>query len=188
MSAAIFTLLGTILGAALTWGKDWWLGRNERSRHAAYLAVRVICILDEFMSGCSDVVSGAGNEDLPLPNVHNPTFPPFPDDLDWKTISPALMYQILKFPTEIKAADSRIDFIGDVVASLPDYSEAVEERQYQYALLGLKADDLANRLRATYDIPKRDDSGWNPVEQFRKMQADIEAGRRKHDADSAALF
>lgn len=182
------TLLGTAVGVASSWVKDWLFGRKERSRHAAYLAVRVVCILDEFISGCFDVVCSAGNGDLPLPKVHNPKFPAFPDDLDWKAISPELMYQILTLPTQIKAADSRIEFIDYVVAGPPDYEEAVEEREYQYALLGLKAEHLANRLRDEYTIPRRDDGDWNRIERFRKTQADIEAARRKKNTMSIFPF
>jgi hypothetical protein len=181
------TVIGTILGAVLSLGKDWLNQRGERKRHSVYLAVRITCILDTFIAGCVDVVYGAGNGDSHLPEVHNPQFPAFPDDLDWKAITPELMYQILAFPNEIKTADSSISFVNCVIAWPPDYDEAVDERKYQYALLGLKAERLANKLRKTYAIPWRDDGDRNPDACFQKSKGDIEAARGKRDATSAAL-
>lgn len=171
--AAIFGLVGTVIGATLSWLKDWLFERKRRTGHASYLAVRVICILDRFVSDCYDFVCNGRSDDGSLPK-----FAGFPDDIDWKAISPDLMYQILRFPNEILSANDSIQFITDVVAAPPDYEEIIEERQYQYALLGLTALSLASKLRGKYAIPRRDYSRWNPEEEFRKTKDEIEASRK----------
>jgi hypothetical protein len=122
--AAIFGLVGTVIGATLSWLKDWLFERKRRTGHASYLAVRVICILDRFVSDCYDFVCNGRSDDGSLPK-----FAGFPDDIDWKAISPDLMYQILRFPNEILSANDSIQFITDVVAAPPDYEEIIEERQ-----------------------------------------------------------
>jgi hypothetical protein len=181
MSDAAWSVIGAVVGAAIAagsaFGKDWLFGRKERSRHAVYLAVRVVCTLDEFIFGCSEVVSTLWNDpNAPLPKVHTPKFPGFQDDLDWKSISPDLMYEIISFPNDIKAADNTVEFVDYVISGPPNYEETAEERQYQYALLGLKAGKLADRLRNEYAIPRRN-RDWKPADHFQRARAEIEARR-----------
>ena len=54
------TLVGTIVGASLTWAKDWWLRNSEVNRLARYLAVRVVCTLEAFVTSCCEVVNDQG--------------------------------------------------------------------------------------------------------------------------------
>ena len=93
MTGGIFALLGVILGGALSVLKDWWLARISGHRRACYLAIRVVCILDEFLCSCVEVVADDGlcrgernaagyleaQVKMPLPLC-------FLGDMDWQAI------------------------------------------------------------------------------------------------------
>jgi len=177
-------LLAMCVGIWLEYFKSY----RDRARHAKYLAVRVTCIFDQFITGCDHFVSDAGNDGEYISRIPKPTLATFPSDLDWKSIPTLLTYEILTFPNAIKAADDSITFYGEVNAGPPDYSEAVEEQEYRYALLGLQAEKLANKLRGSFAVPKRDDGDGNLVERLCKSRDKIEGARREAQAANAAFF
>ena len=72
------------------------------------------------------------------------------------------MYKILAFPNEILSANNSITFVGNMIATPPDYEEADEERCYQYASLELTAFNLASKLRKNYALPDHTFSTCNP--------------------------
>jgi len=187
LAAATIALLGVVVGAALSWGKDWFFERQKRAAAASYLAVRAVCILDRFVANCSDIVfnddEGDGQSQASLPKLGD-----FPDNVDWKSISSHLMYKLLAFPNEILSANNSITFVANMIAGPPDYEEADEERCYQYALLGLTAINLANTLRKKYAIPRRTFIDWNPEEEFRRVKQKMEASREASRKRNAFAF
>lgn len=194
MTEAVFGLIGVLIGVFSTWGQSWWSERRSTSRAAHYLAVRVVCVLDQYVERCAEVVSDDGlsfgqrNPDGCLePQVPLPGPPMFPDDVDWKNISHDLMYRMLSMPADVEAADKGIDFVWNVVASPPDYDEFFEERNYQYGRIGLKASALANELREAYRIPQRELGDWNPLEKLSEAIKEAEETRQKR-ADSMATL
>lgn len=72
------------------------------------------------------------------------------------------MYQLLSLPNEAWEAEKAIQNVVEFEAGPPDYEEYFEERQLRYALLGLKAHELASQLRRKYKIPARKFEGWTP--------------------------
>ena len=195
MDSAVSGLIGVALGAVLAWGKDAWREWWERKRHASYLAVRLVCILDEFRNLCVEVVADDGtyhgerNPDGNLcPQIAAPDGISFPDDVDWKSIDVSLMYRILALPSRITTCNKEIYFISHAIASPPDFEEYFEERQYRYASLGLDAVDLAEKLRHTYDIPDCEFEDWNPVESLRDKKTEIERLRSERKRQHAAIL
>ena len=91
------------------------------------------------------------------------------------------MYEILSFPNQIDAANHRIDGAFEYDAGPPDYEEGFEERQYQYAVLGLKAAYLADQLRTNYGVPMRECSDWNPIEYLNAQKVKIFEIRAKRN-------
>ncbi len=59
----------------------------------------------------------------------------------------------------------------------PDYEEYFEERQYQFACLGLKAAQIAAELRESYDIEVPEQDLLDAVERMFKQKALIENRR-----------
>ena|SRR5438105_541963 len=60
VSQAFFGLTGVVVGALLTLLRDVWSDRRTRKRHARYLAIRVVCILDKYIENCAEVVLDDG--------------------------------------------------------------------------------------------------------------------------------
>ena len=98
-------LVGVVVGAALPWLRDAW----NNKRNARYLAIRVVCVLDDFLDQCTDIVGDDGlsleqrNADGELrPQVSQPTGLLLPNDVDWRSIDHELMYSILALPSRIQ--------------------------------------------------------------------------------------
>jgi len=198
VSGAVFGLVGVFVGAVLTalltWTREVLADRRTRGRAARYLAIRVVCILDKYVERCAEVVSDQGEPDEQgclAPQVSSPPPPEFPPDLDWRSIDHALMYRLLSMPNEAEAAASSVAAITEYVAGPPDYAEYFEERQVQYAKLGLAAFVLTEELRKTYGIPALEFGAWNPVDRLNKARKEVEEERRKrqeHFSASASLL
>src|SRR5207249_1392682 len=60
VSQAFFGLMGVVVGALLALLRDVWSDRRTRKRHARYLAIRVVCILDKYIENCAEVVLDNG--------------------------------------------------------------------------------------------------------------------------------
>lgn len=184
MTQALFGLIGVIIGAFLTLLRDNWSERRSRERHARYLAIRVVIALDRYVESCADVATDDGlsqgqpNTDGYLEEqVALPSAPTFPEDLDWKSIDHGLAYRLLSLSNEAAAANRTISFASEN-AFPPDFEEFFEERQYQYAKLGLAAFALTQALREKYDIHPQKLGGWNPVEHLTKAKDQVEEYRR----------
>jgi hypothetical protein len=154
------------------------------------LAVRVICILDEYVDKCIEVVGDDGSymgqashrdedgSEHYRPVVPLPDAPEFPADVDWKSIDSALMYRILTLPNSVRNANSHIQWASDEEAWPPYYEEVYEARQKGYAKLGLEAIAIIDHLRATYNLPEKmhatQNVDWNPKsileEKIKKLE------------------
>ena len=182
-------LFGVVVGAVLPWFRDAW---NNR-RQARYLAIRIVCLLDEFLDECTNVVSDDGlssgqrNADGCLEaQVSQPKSLPLPDDVDWRSIDHGLMYEILALPSRIERDNRSISFAGEH-AFAPDYREFFEERQYRYACLGLDVAAIIQSLRSTYGIPEQEMGEWDPVGYLAKEKVKIEKCRSDREKRGAIL-
>lgn len=191
MDKALYGLFGVILGSLLTLARELWSDHRSRKRRAEYLAIRVSCALDRYVEKCVAVVDDNGLEDAdghttiqePVPKIDIQSF-----DVDWQSLSADLMYKILSFPNLIEEANHSIDSVIEYVAGPPDYFEAFDERQYQYATLGIKAADIAKELRAKYNLPKRNWDLWNPVNHMKKRKKEIIQNRKEHEERHKTLL
>jgi len=160
---------------------------RERRRHAEYLAVQIVCVLDRYLNECCKVVADDGlcygqrdESGRLVPQVPLPNFHPRSVELDWTAIPKKLMYSILILPNLIEEANaligSRFEF-----ADPPDYDEWFEERQYQYALLGANVYNVSLELRQKYGLPEREFIDVNPLEYLQNEISNIEMIRRKRE-------
>ena len=180
MSEAVFGLIGVLVGLIFTWAKDIWSGRIARKGRARYLAMRVVCILDEYVHRCTEVAmdNGQRNKDGYLETQIARPFPPsYPSDVDWNSINHKLMYRLLTLTNRAEAANRIVESASEN-AFPPDYDEVYEERHYQYAKLGLAAIGLAQEIRRKYGILDEELAGWNPVGYLEKVKAGVEELRR----------
>lgn len=193
-SDAVFGLLGVLVGALLTTGKDVWAYFAGRRQVARYLAIRVVCVLDKYVEKCAEVVLDDGlsygqrdENGYLTPQVALPPAPEFPNDLDWKSIDHTLAYEILSLPNEVASAEGAIAFAWDI-SGPPDHDEVFEQRILRYAAIGLKAASITDRLRAKFDIPKQDLGDWNPIERMNDEKAKVEKRGAEQAAASAKLM
>lgn len=121
------------------------------------------------------------------PQVKSPGAPVFPGDIDWKSISPELMYKILSLPSDVEAADNIIDFAADNSCP-PDYEDFFDTRAFWYACSGMRAHKLAEELSEKYGIRKKNYINWNPAAELEKELRGIQKRRKEHDEESVHLI
>lgn len=194
-SQPFWALVGVIVGAFLTIGKDFLFDWRTQSRLRAYAAIRLVCVFDVYAEECADVATDDGEyrreeegEELRDTSVPNPTLPAFADDIDWKSLDPRLVYRVLNFPIEVAQAERAISFAFSEIAFPPDYEEGFEERQLRYAELGIAAHDIAEALRRKYSLPRVESTEWNPVERLIEVKAKIEKAREKARQSDQSMF
>lgn len=192
MSSAIFGLLGVILGSFLTVAKEWWFDRRKNQKEVEFLSIHMVCLLETFIDGCIDVIGDDGlyhgqygNDEIARPQVDTPMFEPKELKVEWKALPSKLMYEILIFPSEIKIANGRINNAFEFLAFPPDYDEGFEERQYQYALLGLKAFELSKKLRNLAKLPKYESREFDPIKVMNNTKVKIENLRQRRAEEYA---
>lgn len=198
MSEGLTVLAAVVLGAVLTSAQVFWTNHRGRKKKAAYLAVLVSATFDRFVDGCVAVIGDDGllqGQRHPDGQLYSQVDHPELDfqslNVEWQSLSTDLMYEILNFENRVESANKKIDSVRYYVAHAPDYEEYYEERQYQFATLGIDAANLAERLCEKYDFPRRDYEDWNPIEY---MEEDLEKTLkvreerdRRHQAASKAI-
>lgn len=165
MSDAINVIIGVVLGGGISIAKDFaahWAGRRRAARYAA---VRIICVLTEYIEKCVEVVGDDGTsqgqpagrtdggEEYYDPQVSCPAPPIFPDDIDWTSIKVDLMYRLLALPN-LARETNRYIFAQSEHSFPPDYEEIFEARWEGYANLGIEALSLADEVRTEFKLPK----------------------------------
>ena len=186
MIEALIGFVGVVVGALMTAARDLWADWRSRRKNAEYLAIRIVSLLDRFIEGCTEVVSDDGlccgrpNADgCREIQVSTPKFEVQSIDVDWKAIPASLMYDILSFPDFVDAANHRIHGVFEYAADPPDYEEGFEDRQYRYAMLGLRASKISDELRSAYGIPERKHDDWDPIKDLREHRKRIEEVRAR---------
>lgn len=186
MESAIFGLVGVTLGALLSVAKEWWFQSRKNKKDAEYLSILLSCELERYSVRCAEVVGDDGLcEGRPNENgyssiqVEAPKFEPHAFSVEWKSLPAHLMYEILDFPYKAELAGKSVSAAFEYAATPPDFSEGFEERQLQYACLGLAALNLATKLRGYAGLPARDIGEWNPADYMEKNRAHIELLRKE---------
>ena len=174
-------LVGVTLGAGLTHWREFLTRRTKERKDAAYLAVLVAGLLERFSAGCLRVVhdeglsEGHGNEHgYRIAQVSTPTFDPEALKVEWKSLPSDWMYAILDLPYRVEVANNVIDQSSEYAAMPPDFEEFFEQRQYQYATLGVDAVRLAARLRKHAGLPEREAEEWDPVASMETEKSRIQ--------------
>lgn len=187
METAIFGLIGVVVGAFLTIIKEWWFKASEKKKNAEYLAILITSMLERFVVGCAEVVADDGlyhgqrnSDGYRETHTVQPSFDPLLTQVEWKALPANMMNDLLSFPLEIESARAKIDGVYEFVSDPPDYDEFFQERQYQYALLGIRASKLSAHLRAHVGLPSRAVGDWNPIEYMQSRLAEIDHNREEY--------
>ena len=188
MSESEIGFVGVIIGAFIARADvfitpiiEWWKETQSTKKKAHYLAIRIVCILDQFVTQCANATEGEFVDDDgqgqsyckygPIPDISS-----FPDDIDWKTIDETLRYEILSLPNKIDLAKQHIGGISGFDS--PPYDDTNEKMKYALCSLGVIACDIASKLRKNYKLPYEDEilwsNGWEPCLHLSEKKKDIE--------------
>lgn len=186
ITPALIGFAGVCVGAGITVLREYISGRRKGKSDGAYLAAIVGGALDTFISRCSDVVGDDGqvdSEGYSHPRAAHPQFDPLKLDVEWRTIPPDLLFDIQDLPYQLLFAEGAISAASEYAAMPPDYEEFFEERQFQFARLGLHCITIADRLRAHAKLSARSKSyQWDPKVYFQQKLDKIEARRAEPNA------
>lgn len=191
---ALWGFVGVIVGSVLATFKDLLIDWLQQKRHRNYAAVRLVTMLDVFIDQCRDVAFDTGEPDFAefdqgelAPAIIEPSSPIFSDDIDWKSLDPQLAYRILAMPAHYSAAKSAIAAADH---GPPDHEEYFEERQYQFAKLGLMTLSIVNDLRRTSGLEKRltDNEEWSAERTLPTIVHQEEQKRAAVKAESARMI
>ena len=182
MMEALIGLGGVLVGASMAWIRESFSAWQNRKRNARYLAIRVVCQLDEYVADCIDVAYDEGvviAADGEMQAKSEPPLPPvYPNDIDWKSIDSNLMYRALSLPSEAQITKRLVD--STFAQLMPvDHEFGFETRQLQYSRLGLFAYRITKDLRRIYNIPVRDTGLWDPERGLQINIKEIENARNE---------
>jgi hypothetical protein len=183
LAPAISGLVGVLLGSALVTLKEWWFSYRLDMRDARFLAVQVVGRLDRYVFACAEVVADDGlshgqsdEHGYSVAQVELPKFIPEALSVEWRSIPAELMYEILDLPYKAEVAAHIIAGASEN-ADPPDFDDFFEERQLQYASLGLQAAAIASRLRNHAKLPERSIAHWDPIASMADKKLQIEGLR-----------
>lgn len=183
-----FTLVAAFLGSYVSAAAQRASKKEEKTQAAQYLAIRLVCVLDQYAEGCRDVTYDQGSPDSDghyLDRVDDPSLA-LPTDGDWRTLKLDLLYRALSLPNAISSALEAIRWTHQEIASPPDFDEYFVERRKQYATLGIKASTLAADLRKEYGIAKNADSSHDA--RFKTVLEEIDALEKAAQKRHAAFL
>lgn len=173
-------VVGAVLGAGLTWGREVLKKRSGDRDDRNLLAARVAMSLELFGEECLPAACDDGLDDegkltdrgTRESNVSAyPRWDPAEMKVEWRTLEPALRYEVLSFSAVVRAAALETgaqvwDPYGD-----PDEETFARVRK-RYCELGLQAYALAERLRRAGGLPAyRAVSEIDPREDLRERGA-----------------
>lgn len=110
------TVVGAGVGTAVVQGAiSLYRDRRDKRLQAAYIAMRVAVILEEFVVKCvhrawhdqADLNEGAIELSYELPTLSQ-----YPQESDWKSLDPKLAGRALSFPNELTSANMSCQFQG----------------------------------------------------------------------------
>ncbi|MEN5060682.1 hypothetical protein [Luteimonas sp. TWI1416] len=168
-------LVSTVVGGALVLTATFVMEKTKRfwakKENSGHLGVVVLIQLERLIADCAAVVGDDGTssgqmfrdgngEEYYMPQVKLPTFELGGLGVEWRSISPSLMYEIHAIPLALDEAKAYLDFYSD--HDFPPYADYMFERQLKFASLGIQILGTTERLRSETKIPARPARDWTP--------------------------
>jgi len=156
---------GVYLAHYLTCWREESAAAAKQASERLFIATELVFLLEQFAEGCAQVATDQGEPDQQgeySPAVKPPELSVLDVSGDWRTLPPLIMYRIRELP--ILQSEARRDIAAASEHSwAPYHKEGFQERQYQYARLGLKALILSRRLRKLTGLPdtRLDATEWS---------------------------
>lgn len=182
MNEAYIGLVGVAVGGFIAIFKDLFASLFKQRKNAEYLAIQIVCIIDEFIDKCYEIVVDDGTDEQGRPagkhdngngyyqeflepQIDLPNEVRYPSDIDWKSIDAKTMYRILMLPNTIRNTNQSI-YLSSEHSFEPNHEPIFEARQNGYAKLGLEAAKIEIELRKAYKLPAKERELYNPIQKF----------------------
>ena len=128
--------------------------RRMRRRHAAYMAMRLAVVLENFAWACASFIQVNHDARTPADDQHPaweialPVPLAYPEDVDgWRAVAPNLAARVFGLANKLNESKSAIR--NTIESNKGDLGRILDE---QAAVRGLEAWNLATELRKTYGI------------------------------------
>lgn len=168
--------------------------RVKSKKDIQYLCALLVVSLERYVDGCAAVVGDDGlccgqpdKDGYHVAQIELPRLEIDSHNENFKILPTKIMHALVQFPRDIEIANAKIDGALEH-ASPPDYAEAFEERQYQYANLGLKAQSLASEMRNLAEMPQREFGKWSVLEYLKEQQLAIDKLRNGRAEENAKFW
>lgn len=138
---------------------------DKQRRERYFIATELIFLLEQYAEGCAGVAADFGDDNPQAerePTVSYPELDLTDVSGDWRVLPGLMMYRIRQLPVMQNEAKRTIAGVGEYDYP-PYYSNYFQERQYQFARLGMRAVILAMRLRKSVGLPESrlQDTEWS---------------------------
>ncbi|MCJ2164885.1 MULTISPECIES: hypothetical protein [unclassified Pseudodesulfovibrio] len=150
--------------------RDWLEDRTKRARRASYAALRLAVQLETYAIECARRIeevktSLASNGYYGKLHGRLPKIPPYPDEIDWKSLEPSLVDEVLSFPNQLLVSNDITTFVAE--DHFPDDTElATAECLLHCGYRGVQAWKIATELRKRYGLKSRNvlSDSWNMLQ------------------------
>lgn len=155
--SVVMPLVGVIVGSLIPLSYELVKNKLQKKKRAVHLAIVVSVELDRFYKNCISFLKDDGtHHGFPISTFEPTVSPPILSlsalDVDWSSIEPGIMDEIIHFPLEIEIKNKRILAIKEI-SGPPDYSEYYDDRNELYPDIALKALALSKKLRKQNGLP-----------------------------------
>ncbi|MBT2766135.1 hypothetical protein J7J08_00615 [Stenotrophomonas sp. ISL-67] len=190
-------VFAAVLGALVVWVTTYFSERRKseaaRKHDASHLGVLVLVRLERFISESYAVVVDNGTvlgqaagrrdsgEEFYFPQTEAPQFQIADLNVEWRSISPELMYSIHSIPLLLRNAEGYLDHVAEMGDF--DGSDYMDARQERFAEIGVRAADIASDLRKETRMPAKPHERWSAESLLRERHAAYQA---KNEARQAA--
>ncbi|WP_029589803.1 hypothetical protein [Franconibacter helveticus] len=190
MDAWLGSLIGGVAGGVIGHFTNhaivWFKENKQSSPERRFICVEIVFLLESYSRKCAEVVNDDGEPTDP----HGELTPVvlLPDVIDysvikgnWRALKSETMYGICSLPPLQRRAVDNISFMSEM-SSLPDNREYFDERQLQFAQLGLKAAKLACEIRKENLFPESDLKTW-VIPTMQEKISQITSKRERYKVD-----
>lgn len=173
---SIVTVIGStgVLSAVCThlfsMFREWRKDQKARARTASYAALRLSVMLETYAMECArriEEVKTSLFSNGAYGKIHDrlPDLPSYPEDIDWQSLEPSLVDEVLSFPSLLLVSNDISTFFAD--GNLPEEPEGGTAVCLQHCgCRGIQALKIATQLRRQYGLKVRNalSDNWNMLQ------------------------
>jgi hypothetical protein len=193
-------VIAAVMGALVVWVTTYVMERSKRNwakaENAAHLGVVVLVLLERFIVDCAKVAGDDGTvrgqpagryengEEYYVPQTEIPKLDLDGLKVEWRAISPSLMYAIHSIPLDVTESVEHLEHVAD--NDFPPYDEYMCSRQRQFAELGVRVAGIAQQLQTETGMPSRPAKEWD-AESYLRDRLSVFAEREEKRQANAPL-